>query len=580
MSFSQKIVNLICLVLLLAAAFGVWQINGNTYLCADDYLYSFRFNPGFAGENHAALQYERIQSIPDYIASLKDLYLTLTGRIVPHAILQFFLLLPAWIFDLFNTLAFLALSYLYGTWIAGRRHDLRIVLTLVSAMVFYLIVAVSRRNFYYPAFSCNYLWTQLIVFVFLIPVRRLIQEQRAGSGIPVAILMFIAGLVAGDTNEPVIPALLLAMGVYLLIRLVISRRGLPLWYYTGMMGLLLGFMFLYFAPGNSGRAAYEAERVGSGTIGFSLVNLRPIARANLISIPLVLLGIWGIFGLSKRRLRQNWQSYLFVFLLFSGSIFAILFAPIYANRMTLLFGGFLMLFCLQLFMAKWGQKPAVLILLILVLLPAFGLRLYADFKWSQSSEKEYELFLNQVDDCPSDSCLVSPRGYHESLTGENWAKPVATYYGKNYIGVMDEYAPELLENWKEPDYKLLYPPGREVPVQIHGLRYVDHNPYCRSLYVLLKSEDMELEGLRVTLKSADLPDWLEEVVHSVPQQFIYYLLPAVIDPRPQVAHRMGDMVVYVLPMPIEDGKEDLLSIQVIKDKQSISRIFLQDVLFH
>ncbi|HCX59652.1 MAG TPA: hypothetical protein DG355_03215, partial [Candidatus Cloacimonas sp.] len=132
-----------------------------------------------------------------------------------------------WIFDLFNTLAFLALSYLYGTWIAGRRHDLRIVLTLVSAMVFYLIVAVSRRNFYYPAFSCNYLWTQLIVFVFLIPVRRLIQEQRAGSGIPVAILMFIAGLVAGDTNEPVIPALLLAMGVYLLIRLVISRRGLP-----------------------------------------------------------------------------------------------------------------------------------------------------------------------------------------------------------------------------------------------------------------------------------------------------------------------------------------------------------------
>jgi hypothetical protein len=91
---------------------------------------------------------------------------------------------------------------------------------------------------------------------------------------------------------------------------------------------------------------------------------------------------------------------------------------------------------------------------------------------------------------------------------------------------------------------------------------------------------MELEGLRVTLKSADLPDWLEEVVHSVPQQFIYYLLPAVIDPRPQVAHRMGDVVVYVLPMPIEDGKEDLLSIQVIKDKQSISRIFLQDVLFH
>ncbi|MDD4147084.1 MAG: DUF6056 family protein [Candidatus Cloacimonetes bacterium] len=569
------------MIILLVVAFGVWQINRNTHYCSDDYLYSFKFNPGFAGEDHAGLEYERIQSVPDYLASLSNLYHTLTGRIVPHALLQFFLLFPTWVFDLFNTLAFIALSLLYGTWIAGRRHDLRIPLSLLAGMIYYLIVALSRRNFYYPAFSCNYLWTQVIVFGFLIPVRRLVQEQNAGAGgIPMAILMFVAGLITGDTNEPVIPALLLAMGVYLLIRLFISRRKLPLWYYSGMAGLLIGFMFLYFAPGNSGRAAYEAERAGSGAIGFSFANLFPIARGSLASIPIVLLGIWGLFRVDRSSLQQNWHSYLFLFLLYSGSIFALLFAPIYSSRMTLLYSGFLLLLCTQLFMANWKRKTGILALLILIVALPFTLRLYADYAWSQRTEKEYQLFLEQVEECPSDSCLVQPRGYHESLTDVNWAKPVATYYGKEYLGVTDEYSIELLENWKEPDYKQLYSPRQDGPVQLYGLRYVDHNSYGRSLYVLLKSEDIELHDLNVDLKSADLPDWLEPVMAHIPGELLYYLLPAVTIPRPLVATRMGEVTMYVLPMPIEDGKEDIMSIQVRRGRNRLMKFFLQDVIFH
>ncbi|PKN72886.1 MAG: hypothetical protein CVU50_05000 [Candidatus Cloacimonetes bacterium HGW-Cloacimonetes-3] len=581
MHFSAKLFNLICLFALLVAAVGVWQINRDARFSSDDYLYSFKFNPGFAYADPATLTYEPIKSVADYFQSLSNLYQSLTGRIVPHALLQLFLLFPGWLFDLLNTLALFTLTALYASWIARRRHDLRIPLWLLSTMLFYFGVSSANRNFYLPAFSCNYIWTQLIVFVFLIPVRRLIQEDGSiPRGFWHAVLMLLLGLIAGDTNEPVVPALLLAMGVFGLWKLIKSPRTLPAWYYTGMLGLLAGFAFMYFAPGNSNRAAYETGITGTRGIGFSFANIMPIALTCLASIPVMLIGFIGVTQLKKPVLREGWLSFLVVFLFFAGTIFALLFTPFFIPRMNILFAGFLMIFFLGLFVASREHNNILLTLIILIALPAFGAKLKADSNRMNRVEQEYQLFLKQVQNCNSDSCLVNPRAYLDPLTRPNWAKPIATYYGKRYLWVKDEYAPNYLAQWKTATYQEL-PASDADNVMLEGLRYVNHDPYSRTLYVLLKQTKtgVSTDSLNVTLRTADLPEWLESLMLLLPKSVLNYLLPAVLVYRLQEGYMIGDIAVYALPMPIDNGHEDIFRLRIRHGEREVRTIYLQDVSF-
>jgi hypothetical protein len=581
MRLFAKLFNLICLFALLLAAIAVWQINRNARLYSDDYLYSFKFNPGFVSAEPAKLTYEPITSVADYFQSLTNLYNSLTGRIVPHALLQLFLLLPGWLFDLLNTLALFALAALYASWIAWRRHDLRIPLWLLSTMLFYFAVAVAYRNFYLPAFSCNYVWTQLIVFVFLIPVRRLVQEDGAiPQGVLPAVLMLLLGLIAGDTNEPVVPAMLLAMGAYGLWKLIKAPRSLPTWYYSGMLGLLAGFAFLYFAPGNSNRAAYETGITGIKGIGFSFANVKPIALTSLASIPAMLIGFIGIIRLNKPVLREGWQGFLFVFLLFAGTVFVLLFSPFFIPRMNILFVGSLMILCLGLFVARKEHLHILLPLIILIALPAFGAKLKADYKRMNRVEQEYQLFLKQLRSCPSDSCLVNPRAYLDPLTRPNWAKPIATYYGKRYLWVKDEYAANYLAQWKTASYHQLQDSAEEK-VSLEGLRYVNHDPYSRTVYVLLKQTEpgIKTDSLSISLRTADLPEWLESLLLLLPRSALNYLLPSVQVYRQLTCYMMGDTAVYAMPMPIDNGQDDIVRIRIRQGEREVQTIFLQDVSF-
>jgi len=560
----------------------MWQINRQTRLSSDDYMYSFKFNPGFVDADPAGLSYERIASFSDYYQSLSRLYVSLTGRIVPHAILQIFLLLPGWVFDIFNTLAFFALTCLYASWISAKRHNLRIPLWLLVSMLFYLAVKISKRNFYYPAFSCNYLWTQLIVFTFLIPYRKLMQEPKeSGRSVWLAVLMLLSGIIAGGTNEPVAPALLLGLGAYGLFSLLENPRFLPLWFYAGMAGLLIGFGFLYLAPGNNARAVYESTKSGVQGIGFNPANLKPITRDIIASAPTVLLGIWGLLSLSKIRLKQTWRFFLFVLLAFSGTIFVLLFVPIYSNRMSMLYVGFLTIFGMRLFMLKWGGNRVIIATVILLILVPFGARLNGDFVWAQRSEQEYQLFLRQIEECPSDSCLVVPRAYHESLTRENWAKPVATYYGKNYLWIMDLYNPELRKNWREVSYTKLED-AEPKQVKLEGLHFVNHDPYSRTLYVTIKGVDdsLAIESMDIMIKSADLPNWLEALAKATPKWLLNHLLPSVQVHRPQPGFIVDDAGIFAISMPIDNSREDILILSIRQKRKILQNLLLYDVRFH
>lgn len=577
MSPALKILNLVCAVLLVASAVLVWQTNRQTRLCADDYLYCHKFDPGFAGEDPSGIDYERIDSFPDYVQSLSQLYMTLTGRIVPHAILQVILLLPGWVFDLLNTLALFALTFLYTTWFTGRKHPARLALWLLSTMLWYLSITLSKRNFYLPAFSINYLWTQVILFLFLIPLRRLIQEERRTGGVVQAAILLFCGIIVGATNEPAIPGVLLALGLWGLLAFIRSPKSLPLWYYTATAGLMMGFIFMFLAPGNSGRAAYESTHAGTGGIGFNLSNLGAILRDLTASIPAICLGLWGIFGLRKQEFSAGWRNYLFLVLALGGTLFALFFAPIYSNRMSILYTGYILILGLSFFAVRWGKKPLVLSICLLLALIPFGYRLRSDYIWAQRSEGEYQLFLQQVRACPQDSCLVNPRAYSESLTRENWAEAVASYYGKDYLGVKSAFSVENQAIWKNASYHL----EESSNLALLALRFVNHDPFTRTLYVILDKDGLGFspDEARIAVKTADLPHFAQSWAWSIPSQVLYNLLPSVIIHRPQELFVNEDYVVYAIAMPIEDGRDDILALGFKVQGKTVGRLFLSDLGF-
>ncbi|HOH46571.1 MAG TPA: DUF6056 family protein, partial [Candidatus Cloacimonadota bacterium] len=551
--------------------------NRQTRFCSDDYLYSHKFDPGFAGPNPSSVKYEKIDSLPDYVESLSRLYQTLTGRIVPHAILQVILLLPGWVFDLLNTLVLFALTYLYTTWIVGRKHPGRMALWLLATLLWYLAISQSKRNFYLPAFSINYVWTQGLLFLFLIPVRRLIQEEERGGGKGQALALLFYGIIVGATNEPAVPAVLMAMGIWGLLAFIRSPKSLPLWYYSGMTGLVLGFIFMFLAPGNSGRAVYESTHTGSGGIGFSLANLRSILRDLAVSLPTICLGIWGIFSLNRQEFKERWRTYLFLLAALSGTLFALFFTPIYPNRVSILFVGYIIIIGLSLFTIKWGRKPVLLSLCLLLGLVPFGFRLMKDYQWAQHSEGEYQLFVKQIEACKLDSCLVNPRAYSEALTRENWAKAVASYYGKDYIGVKSAFSEEQQAAWQRASYQQ----AGSSDLDLVGLSYVNHDPFTRTIYVILKTDEAGFapDKAMIAVKTADLPDWAESLAWRIPRSILYNLLPSVIIHRPQELFVSNDYAIYSIAMPIEDGKDDILVIGLKEKGKTVGRLFLSEISF-
>ena len=193
----------------------IFLINHFAPLYTDDYLYSFQYNQGFTFQDPAQLTYVPIHNVSDYFHSLKTLYLHLTGRVVPHGLLQIILMFPPYIFDIINTLALFLLCYLMAYWVAYKDKQKMLLYTLLAFSLFYIAVSRTETNFYLAVFSCNYIWTQIIVLIFLLPFRYHIEDNNYRSKSWVfAILMLILGLVAGDTNEPLIPGVLMFVFLY------------------------------------------------------------------------------------------------------------------------------------------------------------------------------------------------------------------------------------------------------------------------------------------------------------------------------------------------------------------------------
>ncbi|MDR2955764.1 MAG: DUF6056 family protein [Prevotella sp.] len=234
-------------VIFVGAFFYILNVLYPIYL--DDWFYSFSF---FA-EN------ERINSFFSIFQSQYNHYFEWGGRNVVHVIAQLLLWAGETWGNVFNTLAYVALTMCIY-FIANRGNKPNILLFILINILIWFTLPAFSQNLLWITGSANYLWGGLIVLVFAYPYVSYYYKQEESSSIFRNISFAFLGILAGWTNENMGVALiffLIGVGILLKIR----KLPIPTWMIFGLVGVVIGFLMMISAPGNFMRNKLELMAV-------------------------------------------------------------------------------------------------------------------------------------------------------------------------------------------------------------------------------------------------------------------------------------------------------------------------------
>ena len=97
--------------------------------------------------------------------------------------------------------------------------------------------------------SVNYLWTTVIILLFLLPFRLKYFSSDALKNSKLSFIgMFLLGILCGWTNENT--ALSTILVSLLLLIYFYKNKLLTKWMISGVTGTIIGYLFMFFAPGN------------------------------------------------------------------------------------------------------------------------------------------------------------------------------------------------------------------------------------------------------------------------------------------------------------------------------------------
>ncbi|GMO44483.1 MAG: hypothetical protein Pg6C_06340 [Treponemataceae bacterium] len=218
-----------------------YALNILTPLIADDYSYSLG-----------------IHSVADIVRNPYNLWHGWSGRSVAHFLAQFWLLIGKPFFNLANTLVYCAFVLLTYFHITGTLRKFKPAVFFIINVFYWFLVPAWGQNFLWLVGSCNYLWTTTSILFFLAPFRKRQDKKAYRLNVPLSALFFIAGVLAGWSNENSGAAVLFLLIAYFAMK-IINKEKVILFEITGTIGFLTGFALLVAAPGNYVRADVMKE---------------------------------------------------------------------------------------------------------------------------------------------------------------------------------------------------------------------------------------------------------------------------------------------------------------------------------
>jgi hypothetical protein len=290
-----------------------------------------------------------------------------------------------------STLSVLFLQLLLLVMVLGRLprldklHDLS--LTILLFAVCWMTLPGIGSLYFYNSITTNYVTSFAILLTFSLPYyldelgRRAFFNQSAGR-----IGLFFFGILAGMTNEHTVPVIVAALGLLLLVK---QRQGrLIAWHLHGFSGLCIGYLLLFFAPGQSKRYDGKGSRIFDGLME-KLASIPDLlgqfwgSSAWLTPVLLLMLCVTALHALLVRSgdskvgqsARQALTKALIAILMAHSMVMILIVSPIKADK--LLFAPtclmiFALLVLLRHWLARWPQLP----LPALIAGPALLINLY------------------------------------------------------------------------------------------------------------------------------------------------------------------------------------------------------------
>lgn len=268
----------------------------------DDYVYSFVWE-GHPMYEPMSVQVQRLSSINDLIVSQWSHYFTGNGRTVSHIIAQLFLWLGKDIFNVFNALiAVLLILEIY--WCSNRgvvTFKIKPGRLIWAFLALWIFTPGFSPVFFWLSGACNYLWTAVLLLGFLLPYicKYYHFEEKVANHHWAWFGMFLFGIIAGWSNENSVCWIILALIVFIYAKR--KKSGFEFWMFTGLVGLVIGYALLMFAPGNVARLQAETN-ASTGWVTGSLIktNLQMLAAVFLFQFLLWYFCLRSLFLLQKR----------------------------------------------------------------------------------------------------------------------------------------------------------------------------------------------------------------------------------------------------------------------------------------
>lgn len=240
--------------LIALAVLAFFSLNLLTRIMRDDWSYTFNF-----------VTKERIASLGDIFQSLGIHYTHVNGRLPVHFFAHLFLWLGKGVFNVVNTLAFAGLVTLVYFHACGTLRGFRPYVWLAVWLGLWALTPAYGESFLWVTGASNYLYGMLLILLYLIPYRRLLDTDMPANKPWYVPLALLGGVLAGWTNENTGGALVIVLLCLLMWRLAEKKR-VPLWCWGGLLGVVAGLCVMVLAPGELSRLSTAGGTGGVAAI--------------------------------------------------------------------------------------------------------------------------------------------------------------------------------------------------------------------------------------------------------------------------------------------------------------------------
>lgn len=260
--------------------------NFHTSLIADDYAYLYDSTYSFA-------TFSRITNVFQIFPSMQYHRIVVNGRVISHFLVQLFLMMPKWVFNIVNSLVFvLELFLIYRSASSFENHAGKLVNILTALFAFSSIwllqASFGQVNLWLDG-SINYLWAATLAVIYIYSYILIVIKGTSPQSVAYKILFLILSFVVGAYGENTSGAMLIFAAGMILWQHITKRSFRTAGYITliSFVATFCGFIFLVTAP------AEFSNKVADSTSLFDFSTL--IAKLSMLFIeakPILIL----IFG--------------------------------------------------------------------------------------------------------------------------------------------------------------------------------------------------------------------------------------------------------------------------------------------